>query len=185
MFGIETSRDLLAALHEDLAAFEAMPNSPRRAFHCATTAYHLHDWIWHEFLEKGAPRSGVLRNFDEIIKTRKDLIKWIERHFPWFQALADLVNGAKHMNKTYANTGVLVGTPAAMWDVPGAGWGQGRWGGSTPYDPAKPDEVFPMVVLSNELGGGDIAAWLLVKGAVDFWDHFFAEHVPELTQPAP
>lgn len=179
MFGITTSRDLLAALHEDLAAFESEPNSPRRAFHCATTAYHLHDWVWHEFLEKGAPRADALLNWHENFGKRLDFVAWIERRLPRFRALADLVNGGKHRNTTYTNKGVVAGEPQFMFDVPGAGFNQGRWDGPTPYDPAKPTLVFPMISLSDELGGGEIAAWLVVKDTTGFWDRFFAKHVPE------
>ena len=38
-------------LVEDFDDFMAEPHSIRRAWHCAITAYHLHEWVWGDWLK--------------------------------------------------------------------------------------------------------------------------------------
>ena len=47
MFDLVTAHDFYAMLVEDFDDFMAEPHSARRAVHCAITAYHLLDWVWH------------------------------------------------------------------------------------------------------------------------------------------
>ena len=51
MFDLTNSRDFYAILVEDFDDFMAEPHSARRAVHCAITAYHLHEWVWGDWLK--------------------------------------------------------------------------------------------------------------------------------------
>src|SRR5260370_16768307 len=48
MFDLVTAHDFYAMLVEDFDDFMAEPHSARRAVHCAITAHHLLDWVWHD-----------------------------------------------------------------------------------------------------------------------------------------
>src|SRR3569832_248558 len=51
MFEIRNSADYYAMLVEDLDEFMKQPHSSRCAIHCAITAYHMHEWVWHDWLK--------------------------------------------------------------------------------------------------------------------------------------
>ena len=65
MFDIITSRDFLEKLEGDFADFSEAPHSTRLALNCAMTAYHLHEWVWGEWLKNqsaGRPWPGFGAN---------------------------------------------------------------------------------------------------------------------------
>jgi hypothetical protein len=51
MFDIETSEDFLNKLEAEYADFKAQPDSTRQALNCIMTAYHLHEWVWGDWLK--------------------------------------------------------------------------------------------------------------------------------------
>jgi len=75
MFDIITSRDFLAKLEADYTDFKAQPDSARHALNRIITAYHLHEWIWGDWLKtdyatwKKLSR-GKLWNQEEISVSR-------------------------------------------------------------------------------------------------------------------
>jgi len=52
MFDIKTADDFYAVLVADFDDFMDEPHSGRRALHCAITAYHLHEWVWGDWLRR-------------------------------------------------------------------------------------------------------------------------------------
>ena len=50
MFDIVTSQEFLAKLEADCTDFKAQPDSARHALNCIITAYHLHEWVWGDWL---------------------------------------------------------------------------------------------------------------------------------------
>jgi len=51
-FGITTARDFLNKLVEEQRDFEASHClSARHAINAVMTAYHLHEWVWGEFVK--------------------------------------------------------------------------------------------------------------------------------------
>jgi len=44
-------RAYLAKLEADFADFMKERGSERLALNCAVTAYHLHEWVWHDWLK--------------------------------------------------------------------------------------------------------------------------------------
>ena len=52
MFDTENSADFYAMSVADFNNFMVKPQSARRAIHCAITACHLAEWVWHDWLKK-------------------------------------------------------------------------------------------------------------------------------------
>ncbi len=50
MFDILNASDFYAMLVEDFDEYMDKPHSARLAIHCAITATHLHEWVWHDWL---------------------------------------------------------------------------------------------------------------------------------------
>lgn len=92
MFDIITARDFYAMLVEDFDDFIAEPHSVRRALHCAITAYHMHDWVWADWLKD----DDQLRSSLGIGNKKADFAAWLMRGSPWFQMIAAVANGTKH-----------------------------------------------------------------------------------------
>ncbi|MBW9089834.1 hypothetical protein JNB91_18635 [Rhizobium wenxiniae] len=57
MFDILSARDFYSMLVDDFDDFAVEPHSARRAMHCAITAYHLHEWVWGDWLSKDKLRA--------------------------------------------------------------------------------------------------------------------------------
>ena len=60
MFDLVTAHHFYAMLVEDFDDFMAEPHSARRAVHCAITAHHLLDWVWHDQI--ALPRRSFAHN---------------------------------------------------------------------------------------------------------------------------
>ena len=77
MFGMTTSRDFLWKL-EALDDFMKEPRSARLAVNCALTAYHLHDWVWREWLKNDKTTRQALGTG----KHKREFLAWIDRACP-------------------------------------------------------------------------------------------------------
>jgi hypothetical protein len=55
------------------------------------TAYHLHEWVWGDWLKTDYAAWKQLG-----IKDKDSFVAWIERECPAFTTVQDLANGAKH-----------------------------------------------------------------------------------------
>jgi hypothetical protein len=91
MFDITTSQDYLAKLEADFGDFMEAPHSARLAFNCATTAYHLHEWVWGDWLHNDYTTWQQLK-----IRDLRSFKAWIDVACPWFDTIRQLTVGVKH-----------------------------------------------------------------------------------------
>jgi hypothetical protein len=134
MFDITTSRDYLAKLEADFDDYMKEPASARLALNCAITAYHLHEWVWGDWLKRNHDVQDALGISGNTNKERKEsFLAWIDKACVWFSTIQDLANGAKHVTGGQQFQAMRIGAPPFMLDELGAGWGEGAWDGPIPY----------------------------------------------------
>lgn len=85
-FTIKDSKDFLNKLIEDHFEYEKDVLSSRVAINCAMTAWHLIDWIYHEF----KPNTVTLFEFQNELKTQCSSLK----------IMHDITKGSKHYRLT-------------------------------------------------------------------------------------
>jgi len=83
-FDIKTSADFLKKLKEDFAEYRSDKTSARHALNCAMTAWHLSEWIYHEF------------NFDKTFKKVSDFQEDVKNKCRSLIIMHDISNGSKH-----------------------------------------------------------------------------------------
>src|ERR1700685_962214 len=91
MFDIATSHDFYAVLVQDFDDFMDNQSSSRHALHCAITAYHLHEWVWGDWLKTDFDTWKALG-----IRDKESFLAWIDHACPWFPVIQSLANGTKH-----------------------------------------------------------------------------------------
>ncbi len=161
MFNITTASDFYSMLVEDFDDFVKEPHSARRAMHCAITAYHLHEWVWGDWLSK----SKAAREALGVSGRDKDLfLQWIDQHCIWFRIVQDLANGTKHFARQTGFDTLLV-----------AGFGEGGFG-IGPYG-----EGYLVIDWGEDAGKH---RWLpaahLLEVVVRFWRDFFRSYLPSV-----
>jgi hypothetical protein len=104
MFAIKTSRDFYGKLLEDFADFQSDQTSARCAINCAVTAYHLHEWVWGDWLKTDFQAWKALG-----IRDRNSFIAWMDRNMPWFTILQSITNGSKHFDRNESAKTQVVG----------------------------------------------------------------------------
>jgi hypothetical protein len=62
MFDLVTAHDFYAMLVQDFDEFMEEPASARRALHCAISAHHLTDLVWHDKID-ASEALGKMRLF--------------------------------------------------------------------------------------------------------------------------
>jgi hypothetical protein len=155
MFDITTSRDFHAKLKADFDDLIKQPDSARLALNCIITAYHLHEWVWGDWLKTDYATWKKLG-----IRDKGSFLHWLYGAFPYFGYIQALANGSKHfalnqgfdtkLIKNDADGPFLVGQPYLLIDF-GEDVSSGhRW----------------------------LAATHLVNAVVEFWDGFFARFHP-------
>ncbi|MDO1447412.1 hypothetical protein Q0590_14180 [Rhodocytophaga aerolata] len=80
---LTSSRDLYQKLLQDYADFNNDPLSAYKALDCAAVAWHLTDWVFHEYEKLAFPNVGSMR--EEFYKSCDDL-----------KTMHDLATGLKH-----------------------------------------------------------------------------------------
>jgi hypothetical protein len=163
MFGPLTCRDFYAMLVEDFDDFMAEPQSARRAWHCALTAYHLHEWVWGDWLKSNRQVRDHLK-----VNSSVEFLRWVEQHCVWFWYVQQLATGAKHFVRQPGSQPILVGQ-----------YGQGGYG-TGPYG-----QGYLIVDLGEEAGDEryqTAASYLEV--VVRFWRDFFRAYLPDPNLPA-
>lgn len=85
-FDIKTSGVFFIKLLEDYGEFKSDYTSSRKALNCAMTAWHLSDWVYHEYNYK---EKEEFTHFPSFQKYLKELC-------PSLQIMHDLTNGTKH-----------------------------------------------------------------------------------------
>jgi hypothetical protein len=156
IFDIVTSRDFLDKLKADYADFKSQPSSARLALNFIITAYHLHDWVWGDWLKADYATRKKLG-----IRKMPSFKAWLDRSCPGFGALKDLTNGAKHLRKTNVATEFIDG-----------GFGSGPYG----IGPL----AQPYLLIDDGADGEQRwqTAGELLDQAIAFWDDFFKEYRP-------
>jgi hypothetical protein len=161
MFEPLTCRDFYEMLVEDFDDFMAEPHSARRAWHCAITAYHLHEWVWGDWLKGNQPMRDALQ-----VASCREFLQWIERHCVWFVFIQQLTTGAKHFVRTPGSQPIRIGGYGRAY---GDSYGQGY-----------------LILDLGEEAGADrwkpAASYLEV--VVRFWRDFFRTYLPDPNLPA-
>lgn len=158
MFDIESSAEFYAMVVADFDDFHNDPQSSRRAMHCAISSYHLHDWLWVDWLKRNKPLRSELG-----IKSKDDFVRWIIRRCVWFEVIQAIANGSKHFQSDHGLKTSKVG-----------GYGMGPYGGGG----------YGTAYLLVDLGEG-VGEWRLKPAAhllevvVRFWRDFFQAYRPE------
>ncbi len=174
MFDIITSRDFLAKLEADFADYAKEPGSGCLALNCALTAYHMHEWVWGDWLKTDY---AVWKALD--IRDDKSFLAWIDKACPWFPVIQALTNGAKHFARNQPFQALRVGAPPFMPDVPGAGLDEGHWDGPMPY--VTGGKEFLLFDFGPEAAENRwMPAAMLLEVVVRFWREFFEKYAPPL-----
>jgi hypothetical protein len=92
-FELRNSADMLGKLKFDAAEYLADNESSYKALNYAMTAWHLSEWVYHEFK---ASEFNTLSKFQEALKLK----------CPEIQIAHDISNGSKHykLNRHYSQT---------------------------------------------------------------------------------
>jgi hypothetical protein len=85
MFDIKTSRDFYEKLLEDFADLQADSKSARLAINCAITVYHMHEWVWGDWLKSDYATWKELG-----IRDKDTFIAWLDRNDVWFKLMQDI-----------------------------------------------------------------------------------------------
>lgn len=185
MFDLVNSADFYAMLVEDFDEFMAEPHSARRAVHCAITAYHLHEWVWHDWIENDP---AAQESFG--VRSRKSFLSWVNKRCVWFRNIADLANGTKHfMRDQRFDTARVVAGPL-VFNQPTAGSFEVTWDGPFPY---VADSLLAgyrgkgyLVLDFGEASGEQrwMPAAHLLYAVYVFWHDFFRKYRPAPDLPA-
>jgi hypothetical protein len=158
MFDIITSRDFHAKLKADYADFLKDTQSARLALNCINTAYHLHEWVWGDWLKSDHATWKELG-----IRDKESFIAWLDRECPGFQTLQGLANGAKHFIRNQKTETRRV-----------SGYGMG------PYGVGSYGQGY---LLIDHGTSASEQRWRtareLIETVVNFWDGFFERHYPK------
>jgi hypothetical protein len=186
MFDIATAADFYAMLVEDFDDFMAEPHSARRALHCATTAYHLWEWVWGDLI---SPNAELRQKFG--VQNPSEFQNWIFNRSVWFRCLQPIVNGTKHFRLKYGQdfeTMRVMAAPFAL-DQLHAGLDEGALDGPIRYviseHPVGPKGEGYLLIDYGE-GAGDfrfLTLASLLEVVLRFWRDFFREHFPTLPVP--
>ncbi len=80
------------------------PDLARLALNCIITAYHLHEWVWGDWLKTDHATWRKLN-----IRDKESFLQWLFRAFPYFGYVEALANGSKHFsrNQEFATKRIL------------------------------------------------------------------------------
>lgn len=187
MFDIITARDFYAMLVEDFDDFIEEPHSARRALHCAITAYHMHDWVWADWLKEDNELRGRLG----IGAKKSAFASWLIARSTWFQIVASVANGTKHFVADGGFESVRVVAAPFAFDQLTAGWDEGSWdqplawegpvryvAGSMPVGPkGKGYLLFDLGAEAEQHRYQPVAH--ILEAVVRMWRDFFRAHRPQ------
>ena len=95
MFYIKNSRDFYEKLLQEFDDFQQDQLSARYAINCAITAYHMHEWVWGDWLKTDY---AVWKKLG--IRDKESFVAWLEGACPGFNTAQDIANGSKHFDRT-------------------------------------------------------------------------------------
>lgn len=152
MFTIRTSGDFFENLLEEFEDLQENPLSARHAINCAISAYHMHEWVWGDWLRKDDSTKISLGVTD-----KDSFVEWIDRHEPFFRAIAQLANGSKHFSREAIRHTTMAGT----------------------FDYADIDrDAFDTPRLEVEVDGRWVLAKVMFNDIIFFWQDFFHSYGP-------
>jgi hypothetical protein len=162
MFDIITARDFLAKLEADYADFKEQPDSARLALNCIITAYHLHEWVWGDWLKTDYVIWQKLG-----IRDKDSFKKWIAANWSGFETAEALTNGIKHFRVQPPVTDRIVGY------------------GSGPYGVGPCGKPYLLVDYGEDANAQRWqTAEQLLEGAVFFWQGFFRDNRQKPASPS-
>jgi hypothetical protein len=179
MFDLITAHDFYAMLVQDFDDFMEEPHSARRAVHCAISAHHLTDWIWHDKICN-----------DRNLKTKfgvsdlKEFAAWVDARSIWMTFIHDIANGTKHVRKKQSFEAMRVVSFPLSFDTPHAGFDEGTWDAPVRYvqgsvSLGRDGKGYLLIDLGGDAGEH---RWLytenLLEVVVRFWRDFFRLHLP-------
>jgi hypothetical protein len=174
MFDLRTARDFYVMLVEDFDDFMSEPHSARRALHCAITAYHLRESVWHDWIERDAVMLDTL-----CICDQGSFNAWVNRTCIWFPIVRELTNGAKHFERDRNFETMVVRAAPFGLDVLGAGLDEGSFDGPIPVAKSEePDREGRLIMDFGEVAGEHrwYPAAHVLEAVVRFWRDFFKKY---------
>lgn len=187
MFDVVTARDFYAMVIEDFDDFMEEPHAARRALHCAISAYHLHEWVWSDWLKSDA----AARERIGIKKSKEAFVSWICQACVWFTYVQAMANGTKHLGRANDFGTIKVVAAPFAFDQHTAGWDQGAWDGPIQFVsgsmPVGPKGQGYLILDLGE-GAAPETRWMPVAHILEvvlrFWRDFFRYYRPGEEFPA-
>lgn len=185
MFDLVTAHDFYAMLVEDFDDFMAEPHSARRTVHCAITAHHLLDWVWHDQIASQAALRTQLG-----VQSLKEFAGWVDSRSVWMTFIHEIANGTKHVRgRQNFDTMRVVAAPFSF-DMIHAGFDQGGLDGPIRYVqgalPVGRDGKGYLLIDFGENAAEYrwLPAGYLLEVVVRFWRDFFRLYLPTPEIPA-
>jgi hypothetical protein len=185
MFDVATAHDFYAMLVQDFDDFMEEPSSARLALHCAISAHHLKDWVWHDKIDGSQELRKRLN-----VRALTDFSEWVDAHSVWMRFISEIANGTKHVRNRQSFESMRVASLPFSFDTPLAGFDEGTWDGPVRYVQGSiPLGKNGKGYLLMDLGEGAAEhRWLytenLLEVSVRFWRDFFRLYLPEPEIPA-
>jgi hypothetical protein len=158
MFDIENSFDFYRMLVADFDDLMSDKQSARKAIHCAITANHLPEWVWHDWLRRNDEVKHALG-----ITNRASYFAHLN-NFVWLGILKEIANGSKHFERQSFNTQHV------------------RSYGAGPYGIGPYGHGYLLIDLGEGAGEDQryLSAISLIEVCVRFWRDFFRLHRPDI-----
>lgn len=185
MFDVATVHDFYSMLVQDFNDFMEEPSSARLALHCAISAHHLKDWVWHDKIDGSQELRKKLN-----VRSLTDFSEWVYTHSVWMRFISEIANGTKHVRNRQSFESMRVASLPFSFDTPRAGFDEGTWDGPVRYVQGSiPLGKNGKGYLLMDLGEGAAEhRWLytenLLEVSVRFWRDFFRLYLPEPEIPA-
>ncbi|MGM4896874.1 hypothetical protein [Tardiphaga sp. 839_C3_N1_4] len=151
MFDIRNSVDYYGKMIEDYDDFAEQSRSTRHAINSATSLYHLHEWIWGDWLKD----DEVTREKMGSVRRLGEFKVWLDQSEGWFPVVQGLTNGSKHFIPRGLRTR-STGTYA---------------------EPGYVEPGYQQMLLEIETEPGQwLEAIIVLEKVVMFWQSFFATY---------
>jgi hypothetical protein len=96
MFYIQDSAGFYDKMIQDYDDFVVDTSSARHAINCATSAFHLAEWIWGDWLKTDHATWQRLG-----IRDRETFLTWLDGAESWFPVVQAIANGSKHFGNRH------------------------------------------------------------------------------------
>jgi hypothetical protein len=154
-FGITSPTALFHKLREEQADFERVDClSSRHAINAIMTAYHLHEWVWGDFVKKRLDLHAAWQLVPAGKAKYAHFKSWLQKKCPAMIDAEAVTNGTKHFGEH-----VPTGEHKGVFDRN-----------------VFQNDAFDVSYLWIECGGREQRAEDFIRELVEFWEKFFAEH---------